>query len=392
MTTLDQGKATELVGAIYDAALDSRRWPAFMQELAGVLNAGLGILWMHDFSDSSADFGTNGGNVSASVGLDAGQIQRYADYYSGCNVWIPFTMPLAAGHVTITDSFYPVQRLKGTEFYNDWLRHNDLCHGVGTAIIKKEHQDLKLSFVRSEHAGPYSTGEVRLVRALVPHIRNAVALHQRLYRLESLSFSAMAALDTLPMGVALLTREGRLMHANRRAHELAAGSRALGFGASGAVHAALPAATARLQQLIAAALRTAAGGGLSAGGALKLAGANGAELYVQVVPLPAASSPFGEAAPVALFCTNPNAGFASLTGALKSIYGMTPAEADLAQALAGGQSLAEHAHARGVSLNTARTQLKSAAAKAGVKRQADLVRAVLTGPAVLTPSPTSLSK
>ena len=62
---------------------------------------------------------------------------------------------------------------------------------------------------------------------------------------------------------------------------------------------------------------------------------------------------------------------------------MTPAEAALTEALVSGHSLQEFAELRSTSMHTVRTQLKAAAAKAGAKRQADLVRIVLTGPAVL---------
>lgn len=148
------------------------------------------------------------------------------------------------------------------------------------------------------------------------------------------------------LGVVLLNGAGKLMHANSRAHELAAGTLALRFAASGAVVAVTPRATARLQQLIDGSVRTAAGKALSPGGTLQLAGANGALLNVLVTPLPTAASPFGEPGMAALFLTDPRAALNSLSGALKAIYGMTPAEAELTQALASGISLKELAQAR----------------------------------------------
>lgn len=54
--------------------------------------------------------------------------------------------------------------------------------------------------------------------------------------------------------------------------------------------------------------------------------------------------------------------------------GFSPAETALTLALADGRTLAEHAAERGVSLETVRSQLKGAMSKAGVSRQAELVR------------------
>jgi len=72
---------------------------------------------------------------------------------------------------------------------------------------------------------------------------------------------------------------------------------------------------------------------------------------------------------------------------LRNFYGMTVAEARLTEALVNGYSLQEYAERQRISIHTARTQIKSATAKAGAQRQVDLVRIVLTGPAVLQRNP-----
>jgi DNA-binding CsgD family transcriptional regulator len=63
--------------------------------------------------------------------------------------------------------------------------------------------------------------------------------------------------------------------------------------------------------------------------------------------------------------------------------GLTPSEGAVVLALARGRSLAEVAAERGISLHTVRTHVKRSLAKAGVRRQADLVRLVLSGPSGL---------
>jgi len=243
-----------------------------------------------------------------------------------------------------------------------------------------------MSFVRSERAGRYSDAELQLVRQLMPHLKNAVVLHRELHRLKVLSASAMAALEMVPVGVILLTPSGLLLHANRRAHELVSRTAALRFGAGGALQAASAAATVALQRLIQGAVQTGAGKGLAHGGALRLVSASGHELQVLVTPLPVGSSPFGGEAMAAIFCSDPDAVIGIFSRTLEALYRMTPAEAQLTEALVNGQSLQQYAEVRCVSLNTVRTQLKAAAAKTGARRQADLVRIVLTGPAILNPA------
>jgi DNA-binding CsgD family transcriptional regulator len=68
---------------------------------------------------------------------------------------------------------------------------------------------------------------------------------------------------------------------------------------------------------------------------------------------------------------------------LSRLYDLTPAEAQLAQQLAGGLDLREIAATSNRTMNTVRTQLKQVFRKTGARRQADLVRLMLQaeGPA-----------
>lgn len=65
-------------------------------------------------------------------------------------------------------------------------------------------------------------------------------------------------------------------------------------------------------------------------------------------------------------------------GVIERFFGLTPAEAMLTAALVQGLTVKDYAASRGIAEGTARMQLKSALAKAGVGRQTDLVRHVCT--------------
>jgi DNA-binding CsgD family transcriptional regulator len=64
------------------------------------------------------------------------------------------------------------------------------------------------------------------------------------------------------------------------------------------------------------------------------------------------------------------------TERLRQLYGLTPSEARLAVALTDGETLKSAAERFGISLNTARDQLKSLFRKTNVDRQSGLVLAV----------------
>jgi DNA-binding CsgD family transcriptional regulator len=372
-----------LIGSIYEAGLDATRWPAFMESLASSLHAGFGNLWLLDSSNWTISC-EEGGSVSASSGLDAFTIDRYKQHYAGLNVWLPNAVNLPEGALTVSSALYPDRRLKSTEFYDLFLRPNDLFYAVGSSVVKEGTTDVRMSFVRSEKAGPYEDGELHLVRQLMPHLRNAVVLHREMYRTRALAASSMAALELVPVGVALLTASGSLAHANQRAHDLFAGTGAMSVGPGGKLRAASTAATGKLQRLIHESLCTSAGKGVGHGGTLQLAGPSGRRLHVLVSPLPAHAA-FDAKATAAVFCSDPDAVVGRFSRRLEIMYEMTAAEAQLTEALVNGKSLQEFADSRRVSMNTVRTQLKSASAKTGARRQADLVRMILTGPAIFKP-------
>jgi DNA-binding CsgD family transcriptional regulator len=79
------------------------------------------------------------------------------------------------------------------------------------------------------------------------------------------------------------------------------------------------------------------------------------------------------------------------TEALTRMFGLTPTEARLLGALATGSTVEQYAQQRGVSIGTARVQLKQVQAKTGASRQSDLVRLVLSSAAahLLHPDPGS---
>jgi DNA-binding CsgD family transcriptional regulator len=89
-------------------------------------------------------------------------------------------------------------------------------------------------------------------------------------------------------------------------------------------------------------------------------------------------SPGGGAVSVA-FIADPDAGPVTTTEVLEALYALTHAEAELVRLLSEGRSLEEVAEARGVTMNTVRSQLKQVFSKTDTKRQGELVRLVLTG-------------
>lgn len=373
-----------LIGSIYEAALDSSRWDAFLANFSARLRTQSALIWAHDFSDQSVELQSLGGTISTSHGFDPAALATFADYYSQTNVWMEDPLKHQSGQVVTSSSLYPDSQLKKTEYYNDWLRPQGFFYSSAAVVHKQDDRSFNVTLIRSENAGGYTDEEHRIIAALIPHLQAAFVLHRRLYQLDALSQTSINVLETSPFGVVLLDEKGGVLHANTLAHELAKSAGLLRFGAQGQLRATYAADDARLQRHLHFAVRTGDGAEVGdSGGTLRLRHVDGSRLDLVVTPLPSWASPFGERSAAAVFISNPQATIGSLAQMLGSLYGMTPAEARLTEALVNGLTPQEYAQRQQLSLHTVRAQFKSAAAKAGTSRQADLVRVVLTGPAVL---------
>lgn len=383
MGKIDEPVVLDLVGRIYEAAAEPERWPDFIQAFGRAVNAEGVVLWLHDFKDGSADFNGTGTSLACFTGFDPAAIGSYAEHYSGVNVWAKNEDKLQAGSAVTSSMLYPDADLVRTEYYNDWLRPQDLFYSLGGVVAKQDTLSVKFSALRSTRIGGYTETELALYRSLVPHLQRGVAMHRRLAQTRLPGQAALASLDLLPSAVWLLGAGGELLHANPAAERLTRHGDVITQGPNGRPRARVGSEDQRLQRLINSTLQTGQGQGLEAGGALMMWGNNGSGmLHVMVTPLAAGINGFGAAA-AAVFATAPNSLPSDLESRLRRLYEFTPAEARLAAALVAGETVQEFAGRTEISEATARTHLKHILAKTDTRRQSDLIRVVTTGPAML---------
>ncbi len=107
---------------------------------------------------------------------------------------------------------------------------------------------------------------------------------------------------------------------------------------------------------------------------------DGKTIFLFIMPLQWSLAPETVRRPVAMILMiDPEESGCIRTDLLRKVYGLTPAEARLAQGILQGMSLQDFAKEAGVSINTVRTQLKQVFTKTGTKRQVDLMRILMSG-------------
>ncbi|WP_172332526.1 hypothetical protein [Mangrovicoccus sp. HB161399] len=209
-----------------------------------------------------------------------------------------------------------------------------------------------------------------VVARLSPHLNRALNLRQTLEAQRAQSGLLRETLDLLAQPVLIADASARLVHANRRGEAALRSSAHLTLS-HGRIAARNPADRDWLR-----ALSDALGRG-AGGGAARRAGPGGTA-WPLAAPLSehrAACLGLPQCRRLELIALRTGSGASCPDAAtLRTLFDLSPAEAELAAALAHGRTLAEFACVREVTRNTANSQLKSLFAKTGASRQSELVR------------------
>jgi DNA-binding CsgD family transcriptional regulator len=358
----------ELVKLNYEAATDPSCWNDFLQLFSQAIHApSVGFLIHHETHQNA--------NASEVIGADPAWVRSYQEYFVTINPWLG-SDPFRRGVVAVGEQILSDRELLRTEFYNDFLRPQDRFYSCRVLIAQDQWTTSEIGAIRSRRAGGFTADEIALLEYLVPHLRCAVRIHNRIAGLESGLNAATAALDRFPTGIVAVSADSRMILTNRAADAIL--QRGDGLISRDGLQAATRQETAKLRDAIAAVGIQQDSESLKTETLVQVHRPSGLKpLEVLVCPLPTRSSLRKERAVAALFITDPEEGAALDSRALQQLFGLTPAEIRLCIALVTGKSVEQYAQEAAISSNTARTHVKRTYAKTGVRRQSELVRLLL---------------
>lgn len=359
------------VDLLYQAAADPDAWPAAIAAVAGPLGATIGVaIWVDQADPSGFWFRQHGGDPAAA--------DLYLRELAPLDPWIlAYQHPrYREGDVATGDELIAPASLRRTRFAADLLARVDAFQLLTGYAVRQGTRQSFLGLLRPERAPEFGEAERRLHALLLPHFRRVLWLQQRL----ALADAQETALDRLAFGLLLLDGQGRVLFANRAAQATLARGDGLALRA-GRLSAVDARAAAALDPLLRAVAAPDPRRPASAGGVLALPRPSGKLPWRLIAsPLPhdlALGLPAGGRARVLLVVSDPERVPTPPLEQLRHLLGLTPQEARLALLLAGGSELKDAAERLGVGYETARTHLRSALAKAGVRRQGQLVAQVV---------------
>jgi DNA-binding CsgD family transcriptional regulator len=363
-----------VVDALYEGMLDESKWNPALVRLTDAVSGSAVIL----FSANPAT-----GDVSRSdIGrLDPSVMTGYMKtwIYDDPRHAAGLTCPV--GEPQVDGMLMDVRDFKRSAIFNDFFRPSDVPFHMAAWLERRATRGVALSVLGGWRRGPFNEEERRRMAVLIPHLRRIVAMKDRMAAAQMHASGLLEMMDRLPYGVLLLGSKREILEASAAARVTLAsrsgmhadGGR-LGFTRSGNERAFAERLNeeptrARLDDVL----------------LLSQTGLRQA-ISLLVLPLPPAQEAWlRPAARWLVLVFDPEVNPPLTQRSLQRAFGITAAEASLAQRLASGFTVVQAAAALNISRNTARTQLKSIFAKVGVRTQAQLVRRLLNSPATLNP-------
>ena len=363
----DQQRLSDLISAVYDAAIESSLWESAIERVAAFIGGSGGGLFCKDV-----------GVVHASIPHRVGfqmplPVALFQQIYSSAEGHFlgDLEQPIA------TTDLMSFGELAESELYRQWAEPQGLVDFLSAVVDRTTVSAAIFGIFRHERNGVVDDRARRQMRLIAPHIRRAVLIG-RMFEFKAAEVATFVdTLDGLSAGMYLVDAAGRLIHANAAGHAL--------LGASDTFSSVGGRLVAREAQ-IDRALRdvfAAAGQGDAALGtkgiAVPLTGKDGERYIAHALSLTSGArrrAGVVNTAAAALFVRKATLAVPSAPQAIGSAFKLTPTELRVLLAIVEVGGVPEVATAFGIADTTVRTHVTRLFEKTGTSRQADLVKLV----------------
>lgn len=360
MTDDTQQAFSQLLDALYRGILDAQPWEGFLRALSQWLGSSYATLIL------TAPGLTEPGAI---VTPDADP-KTNEDYLSTYFASDPF-QGLPEGRVTSFREFLEGQTSPEIDDYKGFLENAGGDQVLGVDLRFASGFEARYRVTRDRSLPDFTTDERERFQSLVPHLRNAARLFERLQIDGAEHGVYRGAVEQLGVGTIILDQSGHVTRTNAVADHLLEAADGLRI-ADGKLLLADPAHQKAVETLFATIADN------PAPCRFKITRAAGADIAVAARPVSVPAIVRGGAA-LALFFSVPGDDAQLDPAAIRDLFQLTRMEATLAVSLASGRALVDAADALGIAHNTARAHLRSIFTKTGARRQSQLVHLLRSG-------------
>lgn len=370
-----------LTASIYGAAAGSNHWRDACERIARRFRLSTFQISALRKSDGAIVMLQEGGTMLPSARVD------YLSRFHPHNPRVGLMLDLKGREWLHVHDVLGEARIESDPYFRDFMTGHGARWMHATRVVEDSQHDTFLGVVRDANQRPLDAGEIGALEILRNHIRNALRFEREMGELLNRSADNRAMLSVLPYAVALIDAQGVVEFGNRAWRRIALGD--LPIHSQGAdlrfVDDAAQACFAQALARLFPASDVAGGEPQSAfDRVVWRIGEHGARDEHLVIALALRAERSGKvfgASNKALLILHPLQSIPVLDAFLLGhAFDLTPAEAQVAVAMASGARPEEIARRRSVSSQTVRTQVRSLYAKLDVSREADLVRVLAALP------------
>jgi len=371
--SMSQEFLSQILGAIYDAALDEARWVSCLEAIRAGFSGNYASLIVR--TETTEDIG-----LIVSAGIDQPNLDPGNPYIA----MSPFAGMVPDQIVTLGDVISE-RDWRASDYYLSYCKPQGVFHVIAADISTRNGGIYGLRITRPESAEAFSRAEIDFCQLLIPHIKRALNLHLSINEDRKVSTLYSQAMAQLMVGVVILDQDRQVLECNPAATsilEMKDGLRVVGQQ----LEAAYTNDNRKLQSLVQEAMAKTNGSKASLNQAMSITRPSGRlawGLIVQTITSDQWTE--GKQRPsVAIFLRDTEGRVDPPVRLAQQLFHLTPAETALAIQLANGLSLEDASEALNIRRNTARAHLRSIFSKTGVRRQTELVRIFLNSVAWLS--------
>lgn len=364
MTQPSMETVSGVIDAIYSAGYDDRLWPEAMEAIRLLFGA------------SGACVGKPGtevglGDVMAAES-DPSFGMAYVDHYAPHNVLWNAAETLPPGSIYGQGIPLRTETVRRSLFWNEWMVPQDYHTTLGCTIQTDFGTRWLFDVERGVRQREFDQADTKLMKIIARSMQNALSLRQRLAADRIGRSHALAALDALSVGAIVLDCRGQLQHINEMASCLVASKSGIFTAVQGKIGIRPPDIRKQWNALLAAACTP----GIRSSGFLWLRSNDPGDAALSAHIGPFMSDCHDgdrQSNRLALILLKPLQQKNYLADQLSALFGLTPTEAKIANALADGLQAGEIATQFDVRISTVRTHISNILAKSGARQQHDFL-------------------
>jgi DNA-binding CsgD family transcriptional regulator len=311
-----------------------------------------------------------------SAGLPPIARTQYFEQFAALNPRIPHVLSQQPGEVSWDYKLFDERTMTRDPFYSEFLPKSDMRYFISAVLEQTPERIAAVSVQRTRRQGHAGDREIRLMQRLCPHFQRASIMRASLTAVPAHASALEDALDQLADGVALLRRDGEIIHANETLRILAARGNDFRVDRK-TVEFPTPDLRSRFAAALSAVQRIEDPAAAFSLTDFAVPRDHGLPPYtVSLRPLTRArtDATHSPGAVAMLLIHDPLQQNSAICRMLRELYGLTNAEANLVQALGTGMTAVAYARSRRVSVTTVYTHLRRTREKTGWRSVAELTR------------------